>query len=560
LGDFVWVDMNHDGQQQPGEPGVPGVRVTLYQNGVPAGTATTNASGFYSFTNLTPGVAYSVSFGLPGGFAWTLPTVGITTTDSNVDRNGNTTPVTLGSGEFNPTLDAGVISTLKIDKVGVGSGEFNPTLDAGVISTLKIDKVGVGSGMDGAIGSDRQITYTILVTNTGAGAMSNVTVNDPLNQNMSYLRSVQTPPSSTNPLKWNLGTLNAGEVKTIVFVVNAIVNTGILTNVAFLNGSVGTMQIVLAEDAAMTPFAPNAVTLLQFTAEPVANGVAVVWETGSELNTFGFALYRAETHVRSQAILVSGEMIPAVGASRYTFVDASAEKGKTYHYWLIEVETTGAVLEYGPATVNAGTTAPQTAVQALTGVAVAGNVAVPGMAVPGMAVPGLPATNNAAAAAPVALPASGTSVAATQTRVGVVARTVNSVNNIVNAPTSNGVAAQAEPSAAAMLVAANQPADASALPEAGPAEAGQETNTSQNTSAAQAGTANSKRVAASNVPAAVVVAVASDKTRPAPTVATQPAAQNQLLVITGIIGGVLLLMLIGFGGLALVVSARKRRS
>ena len=271
LGDFVWVDMNHDGQQQAGEPGVPGVTVTLYQNGVPAGTATTNANGFYSFTNLTPGVAYSVSFGLPGGFMWTsptvgAPTVGVTTTDSNANSNGNTTPVTLGSGEFNPTIDAGVVSTMKIGKVGVGSG------------------------MAGGIGSDKLITYTLVVTNTGAGAMSNVTVDDPLNQNMSYLRSVQTPPSSTNPLQWNLGTMRAGEVRTIVFVVNAIINTGALTNVAFVNEQVGTTKVLLAEGTAMTPYAPNAVTLLQFTAEPVANGVTVVWETGSEINSFGFAL------------------------------------------------------------------------------------------------------------------------------------------------------------------------------------------------------------------------------------------------------------------------------
>ena len=44
-----------------------------------------------------------------GGYEFTLPTQGITTTDSNADPvSGQTAPVTLGPGEFNPTIDAGL--------------------------------------------------------------------------------------------------------------------------------------------------------------------------------------------------------------------------------------------------------------------------------------------------------------------------------------------------------------------------------------------------------------------------------------------------------------------
>ena len=43
LGDFVWDDLNGDGIQDPGEPGVEGVVVNLYRDGetVPFATTTT---------------------------------------------------------------------------------------------------------------------------------------------------------------------------------------------------------------------------------------------------------------------------------------------------------------------------------------------------------------------------------------------------------------------------------------------------------------------------------------------------------------------------------------
>ena len=343
-----------------GEPGVPGVVVTLYQNGVPVGTTTTNASGFYSFTNLTPGVPYSVSFGLPGGFAWTQPTVGITTTDSNADSTGGTTPITLASGEYNPTIDAGVISSLKLDKVGTGSG------------------------MNGAIGKDKLITYTIVVSNTGAGAISNVTVDDPLMATQSYAGRSTPPPVSTNPLKWNLGTLNAGEAKTIVFVVNAIVNTGTLTNVAYVNGPLGNRQILMAQDDANIPFAPDVVALMRFDAKHEKGGVKVIWQTSQEVNTFGFALYRSETSDRNAAVLATAELIPAQGRTggMYAWLDVNAKANKRYTYWLIEAETTGAMNEYGPVQTDAGTsgTAVVIALQP-NAVAEAGGVPVAGLPV-----------------------------------------------------------------------------------------------------------------------------------------------------------------------------------
>lgn len=55
IGNFVWNDLNGNGLQDPGEPGVAGVYVYLtYENGDFITEKITNANGFYEFTNLSP--------------------------------------------------------------------------------------------------------------------------------------------------------------------------------------------------------------------------------------------------------------------------------------------------------------------------------------------------------------------------------------------------------------------------------------------------------------------------------------------------------------------------
>ncbi|MDZ4199328.1 MAG: SdrD B-like domain-containing protein, partial [Kiritimatiellia bacterium] len=62
IGDFVWNDVNRNGIQDPGETGVSGVTVTLFNAvGDPIATTTTTANGKYLFTGLLPG-DYSVGF------------------------------------------------------------------------------------------------------------------------------------------------------------------------------------------------------------------------------------------------------------------------------------------------------------------------------------------------------------------------------------------------------------------------------------------------------------------------------------------------------------------
>jgi len=72
-GGAVYEDTNANGIKDAGEPGIPGVAITLTGTSVVDGaitpkTATTGADGTYTFTNLTPGT-YTIAETQPTGFA-----------------------------------------------------------------------------------------------------------------------------------------------------------------------------------------------------------------------------------------------------------------------------------------------------------------------------------------------------------------------------------------------------------------------------------------------------------------------------------------------------------
>ncbi len=113
LGDKVWLDANHDGIQDAGEAGLANVTVKLYDAAnTLVGTTTTNASGIYGFTNLTPGT-YSVQFVSPSGYTISPKDQGTDDSkDSDVDPiTEKTGSYTLVAGENNLTIDAGMYST-----------------------------------------------------------------------------------------------------------------------------------------------------------------------------------------------------------------------------------------------------------------------------------------------------------------------------------------------------------------------------------------------------------------------------------------------------------------
>ncbi len=133
LGDFVWNDTNANGIQDAGEPGIENVTVELFNgSGVSQGTTTTNASGIYAFTNLTPG-DYYLTFTPPAGFVFSPQNAG---GDDSVDSDANTTTgttatTTLTAGENDISWDAGLYQRASLGDFVWNDTNANGIQDAG---------------------------------------------------------------------------------------------------------------------------------------------------------------------------------------------------------------------------------------------------------------------------------------------------------------------------------------------------------------------------------------------------------------------------------------------
>ncbi len=132
IGGLKYEDLNANGQRDPGEPGLPGVTILLTPaSGSGQRTATTDASGNFLFTDVTPG-AYVLTETVPAGFSQTQPA-------------SDGIPVTLASGgtsidnlfgNFHGIL-TGTISGVKfLDANGNGARDAGEPGMSGVTITL----------------------------------------------------------------------------------------------------------------------------------------------------------------------------------------------------------------------------------------------------------------------------------------------------------------------------------------------------------------------------------------------------------------------------------------
>lgn len=109
IGDFVWNDLNEDGIQDTGEPGISNVIVKLHNRvGDLVATTTTDGSGYYRF-DVAPGKYYLV-FEAPKGYCFSPKDQG---SDDTIDSDASTTTgrtddITLTVNPINPIWDAGI--------------------------------------------------------------------------------------------------------------------------------------------------------------------------------------------------------------------------------------------------------------------------------------------------------------------------------------------------------------------------------------------------------------------------------------------------------------------
>ena len=158
-GGKTWFDHNHNGIRDDGEPGVPGVRVTLLNsagfpatadaNGKAISPVTTGADGSYSFGQLLPGTYY-VAFQTPMGMEATATGAG---NDGSRDSNGTQAKVTVAEKQKDASIDLGLVGTGKIGGVIWFDSNRNGTLDPGEPGFPGIPVRVAWAGPDGKIGT-----------------------------------------------------------------------------------------------------------------------------------------------------------------------------------------------------------------------------------------------------------------------------------------------------------------------------------------------------------------------------------------------------------------------
>jgi hypothetical protein len=137
FGDFVWSDLNQNGIQDVGEPGLAGITVNLYRNGLLFDTEATGAAGDYLFS-ISEGASFTwlLEFVLPVGFAFSPADQGNDALDSDVidaatGRTGSIPGVTLPFNAPLLTVDAGMYAVSRVPEPG-----SLPLITAGLFALL----------------------------------------------------------------------------------------------------------------------------------------------------------------------------------------------------------------------------------------------------------------------------------------------------------------------------------------------------------------------------------------------------------------------------------------
>ncbi len=356
LGDLVWFDLNEDGVQDAGEPGIDGVTVTLKDaNGNTAGTTITDANGAYSFDDLEPG-DYTVVFTKLSN-DWTISpkdNAGDDTKDSDADPNtGETDTVNLSSGENDPTIDAGM----------------------SIPSSYTLTKE--NTTVDQELTPGDAISFTITIENTGKTWLAVVPVQDTYDTD--YLTYVDADPASDDNnddgvIDWadvtGSGQLAPGDSISIIVNFTAKAATDQLPNHQTVNTA--TAHDVQADPDG--PSGPNGpivplddqsddapVGILNPVGEPMGGFSAMVsrgsvqlrWQSESESNILGFNVLRSDGRggfVRVNDSLIFARNAGADMGASYHFIDRRVSSG-VYTYQLEIIRLNGGVERYGRARV-----------------------------------------------------------------------------------------------------------------------------------------------------------------------------------------------------------------
>lgn len=255
LGDFVWIDNDHNGVQNAGEPGLANVAVSLVNAATNATVASTitNANGFYFFSDFDAAVTYKLVFTTPAGY---FPTLANTILNGGNDNNDSDpvgaviSGITVPYGQWNHTYDAGFYPALSIsgrvfddangllgtpvntvDGVGTNAGGLNALLISTSTGKVVASTAVATDGTYSFTGLPED-GYSVLITTGNATVGSN-------------------PPAVALPANWVNTGENFGAGAGNDGTVNGQLSIGTL-NTSVTNVNFGIEQLPVAFDATLS--------------------------------------------------------------------------------------------------------------------------------------------------------------------------------------------------------------------------------------------------------------------------------------------------------------------
>lgn len=393
IGSFIWEDVDRDGLQDAGEPGIDGATVSLW---VDDGTGTfvaatdvatntvpsqvTGPDGLYYFDNLPEGT-YKIRVTPPTGY---VPSPVQTTTNDSDASNDSNVAADVGAGVYESTalvLTVGGEPTTGDNETGdfqnLVDANGNMTLDMGFVSAstavLAISKV---LNTAEPVRTGDPVNFTITITNTGGAAVAVLPLVDTYDDDyLGFVSATPAPDDNTDDgtLNWSDLTASVGSdlapgasVQTVVRFL-ALRDTGLLPNQSTVNyasvtGALdvngGTPEVVTDSDDVQA-LAPTAVLLHARSAQRMGADVVLSWTTVDETRIVGFHIVR--THDDGTEYRLAADAIPAQSAGQptgasYTFTDTDPAHMGTVHYDLEIVTADGGIIRMDLGRVHAGFT------------------------------------------------------------------------------------------------------------------------------------------------------------------------------------------------------------
>ena len=358
IGDFVWWDVNGNGRQDPGEPGIPGVGVALSDSSL----STTDVSGLYAFTGVPSGM-YTLKISddelQPGGtlYNWFASPRGGASED--VDSDGDET-----------THDATVI--LEPGEVAITT-DFGFDIPSSYVLTQELNT-------QEPVSLESESSFTIHIANSGSTTISTLPLRYVYSTtHLSYVSAIPAPDNNLDDgmIDWSDLTdsfgqdLAPGAGFTVIVTFKAIADTTDLPDHETVNTAL--VDSAWADPDGFGPLEaleelpgqetsegveinlPTGLTLAALSGVARPDGVLIAWETASELHIVGFNVLRREAGGELQVVndeFIFAACAGASGGAAYAYQDKQTVSGTTYEYVLEMVKSDGSVQQSGPAWVT----------------------------------------------------------------------------------------------------------------------------------------------------------------------------------------------------------------